>query len=82
MYDKLHIIQYNQSLKFYLIKARLQVGEFVVALGSPHQLSNTVTFGIVSAMARHGTDLGVSTILYFNSINDAFICIDDMNCII
>ena len=31
-----------------------------MALGSPLQLQNTVTFGIVSAVARHGTELGIT----------------------
>jgi len=37
----------------------LQAGEFVVAVGSPMQLSNSVTFGIVSAPARHSSELGM-----------------------
>lgn len=40
--------------------AKLRVGEFVVALGSPMRLQNSVTFGIVSATARHGSELGIS----------------------
>ncbi len=38
----------------------LRPGEFVIALGSPLQLQNSVTFGIVSALARHGSELGMN----------------------
>lgn len=37
---------------------RLQVGDIVMAIGSPFNLSSTVTQGIVSAKGRH--DLGIS----------------------
>lgn len=39
---------------------KLHIGEFVVALGSPLQLQNSITFGIVSATARHGSELGMA----------------------
>jgi len=39
--------------------ARLKVAEWVLAIGNPYQLSQTVTLGIVSAVGR--TNLGVST---------------------
>jgi S1-C subfamily serine protease len=39
--------------------ADLRPGEFVLALGSPLQLQNSVSLGIVSALARHGSELGM-----------------------
>ena len=38
--------------------SKIRPGEFVVALGSPMQLSNSSSFGIVSATARHASELG------------------------
>lgn len=38
----------------------IRVGEFVIALGSPLFLRNSVTFGIVSSTVRYASDLGIS----------------------
>lgn len=38
----------------------VRTGEFVIALGSPLQLQNSASFGIVSATARHASELGLA----------------------
>ncbi|NQU20592.1 MAG: trypsin-like peptidase domain-containing protein [Candidatus Nealsonbacteria bacterium] len=43
---------------------KMEVGDFVLAAGSPFGLSNSVTFGIISAKGRRDLQLGDATILF------------------
>ena len=67
--------------KFNTIKlgdsSTLRPGEFVVAMGSPLRLSNTVTSGIVSAVHRSGGDLSrhLSQIQYIQTDAAINVCI-------
>lgn len=47
---------------------RLEIGDFVLAVGSPFGLSQSVTRGIVSAKGRHNLDLGDGELLLQNFI--------------
>lgn len=47
---------------------RLEIGDFVLAIGSPFGLSQSVTRGIVSAKGRHDLDLGNGELKFMNFI--------------
>ena len=47
---------------------RLEIGDFVLAIGSPFGLSHSVTRGIVSAKGRHNLDLGDGELRWQNFI--------------
>eukprot|EP01039_Chlorochromonas_danica_P007660 gene7660-8465_t len=40
--------------------SKVRAGEFVVAIGSPMLLQNSASLGIISATARHASELGIS----------------------
>jgi len=46
----------------------LEIGDFVLAIGSPFGLSQSVTRGIISAKGRHNLDLGDSDLMWQNFI--------------
>ena len=43
---------------------RMEIGDFVLAVGSPFGLSHSVTFGIISARGRHDLDLADATVRF------------------
>jgi len=43
---------------------QIDIGDFVIAVGSPFGLSQSVTYGIISAMGRHDLKLGDGSIRY------------------
>lgn len=45
---------------------RVEIGDFVVAVGSPFGLSHSVSYGIISALNRHDLDLGPQGVRYQN----------------
>ena len=45
----------------------VEIGDFVVAVGSPFGLSHSVSYGIISAMNRHDLDLGPQGCLLYTS---------------
>ena len=54
LYAYEYILVIFSSIHFY------RKGEFVIAIGSPMNLQNTASLGIVSATARHASELGLS----------------------
>lgn len=46
--------------------SQVEIGDFVVAVGSPFGLSHSVSYGIISAMNRHDLDLGPQGVRYQN----------------
>ncbi|ANP47836.1 Do family serine endopeptidase [Candidatus Viadribacter manganicus] len=51
------------TLAFANTQSNLQVGDLVLAIGNPYGLEQTVTSGIISALAR--TDVGISDYAFF-----------------
>ena len=48
--------------------SRMEIGDFVVAVGSPFGLNHSVTFGIISAKGRRELELGVQGVRFQNFI--------------
>ncbi len=43
---------------------RMEIGDFVLAVGSPFGLSHSVTYGIISAKGRHDLELGSANVKF------------------
>jgi len=43
---------------------RMEIGDFVLAVGSPFGLSHSMTFGMISAKSRRDLELGDTTVLF------------------
>ncbi len=43
---------------------RMEIGDFVLAVGSPFGLSHSVTYGIISAKGRHDLELGTANVRF------------------
>jgi serine protease Do len=46
--------------------SKVEIGDFVVAVGSPFGLSHSVSYGIISALGRHDLELGPQGVRYQN----------------
>ncbi len=46
--------------------SRIEIGDFVLAVGSPFGLSKSITYGIVSAKGRYDLKLGAGEVVYQN----------------
>jgi serine protease Do len=46
--------------------SKMEIGDFVVAVGSPFGLSHSVSYGIISALNRHDLELGPQGVRYQN----------------
>ena len=49
---------------------RMEIGDFVLAVGSPFGLSHSVTFGIISARGRHDLQLGDDSVRFQDFLAD------------
>jgi serine protease Do len=72
MHDRETDLSVMAILRTGLVPARLgnsasvEMGDFVVAVGSPFGLSHSVSYGIISALERHDLELGPQGVRYQN----------------